>query len=80
VSWADYFLRTAHARMLAERGEASQYAETGQHVLARTRKAGAPDFVTKREHGAATLAEDGLTDDDLLGLQDLNDDAGRVGG
>merc|ERR1711871_1092989 len=68
VSWADYFLRTAHARMLAE---------TGQAVLARANRpvSGAPpvkpDFATRREHGALAFAANEHADDDTLRVEDV---------
>ena len=77
VSWADYFLRTAHARMLAEKGEEQKYAETGQAVLARANRpvAGAPpvkpDFSTRREHGALAFAANEHADDDTLRVEDV---------
>jgi hypothetical protein len=77
VSWADYFLRTAHARMLAEKGAEHRYAETGQAVLARANRpvAGAPpvkpDFATRREHGALAFAANEHADDDTLRVEDV---------
>ena len=77
VSWADYFLRTAHARMLAEKGSPHHYAETGQAVLARANRpvAGAPpvkpDFSTRREHGALAFAANEHADDDTLRVEDV---------
>ena len=77
VSWADYFLRTAHARMLAEKGEEQKYAETGQAVLARANRpvSGAPpvkpDFATRREHGALAFAANEHADDDTLRIEDV---------
>ncbi len=77
VSWADYFLRTAHARMLAEKGSPHHYAETGQAVLARANRpvSGAPpvkpDFSTRREHGALAFAANEHADDDTLRVEDV---------
>ena len=73
VSWADYVLRTAHAKILAERGVAHDYVETGQTILARTALADGsnPAFVTKHEHGALHYAANDLLDDDTLALSDI---------
>jgi len=77
VSWADYFLRTAHARMLAEKGSPHHYAETGQAVLARANRpvSGGPpvkaDFSTRREHGALAFAANEHADDDTLRVEDV---------
>lgn len=76
VSWVDYFLRTAHAKMLAERGVVADYVETGQAILARTELPDADgsvnrDFVTKHEHGALHYAAAELLDDDTLALADI---------
>ena len=77
VSWADYFLRTAHARILAEKGSPHHYAETGQAVLARANRpvSGAPpvkpDFSTRREHGALAFAANEHADDDTLRIEDV---------
>ncbi|KAH8069738.1 hypothetical protein JL721_5627 [Aureococcus anophagefferens] len=76
VSWVDYFLRTAHAKMLAERGVVADYVKTGQAILARTELPDADgsvnrDFVTKHEHGALHYAAAELLDDDTLALADI---------
>ena len=77
VSWVDYFLRTAHARLLAEKGESHSYVETGQAVLARANRAVAggprvePDFATRREHGALAFTAADLSDDDELRVEDI---------
>ena len=77
VSWADDFLRTAHARILAEKGEEQKYAEKGQAVLARANRSVAeapsvkPDFATRREHGAVTFAANEHADDDTLRVEDV---------
>ena len=77
VSWVDFFLRTAHARMLAEEGKEQHYTETGQAVLARANRAvagAAPvkaDFATRREHGALAFAANEHSDDDTLRAADV---------
>ncbi|KAJ1453854.1 hypothetical protein M885DRAFT_523014 [Pelagophyceae sp. CCMP2097] len=69
VSWVDYFLRTAHSRLVA-RGTAAPpqaYMETGDDVLDRSLE----DVSHGRDQGAAVLSSSDLESDDAGGAHGL---------